>query len=181
MFAWMQTFRALELEPRAVQAAQQIAEPGEPVACRAAGQPTRSTASRGQDDERPGGRARAAARAGRQVGGRSRPTASRAPSPSRCAAPRHRTPWSRARVNKQQGLWVGFMIDKGRLLAADRPNAWAAGAGDLAAVGRDRASSPRYSARRLPWRAINQPLQELSFAASRIGDGEFDRGSTRNT
>ena len=28
-------------------------------------------------------------------------------------------------------------------------------------------------------RLINQPLRELSFAASRIRDGEFESGSTR--
>ena len=85
-------------------------------------------------------------------------------------------------VNGQPGLWVGFDIENdrywlqtelGRVRAADR-----------AAPGSSGSASrcwPRIFGSVAIARLINQPLRELSFAASRIREGEFDSRLDENT
>ena len=84
-------------------------------------------------------------------------------------------------VNGQAGLWVGFNIDKdnwwlqtelGRVRALTGPTwfVWV-GIALLATIFGSVAIA----------RLINQPLRELSFAASRIREGEFDSRLDENT
>jgi two-component system, OmpR family, osmolarity sensor histidine kinase EnvZ len=84
-------------------------------------------------------------------------------------------------VNGQPGLWVGFTIEKdswwlqtelGRVRALTGPTwfVWV-GIALLATVFGSVAIA----------RLINQPLRELSFAASRIREGEFDSRLDENT
>ena len=92
---------------------------------------------------------------------------------ARPARRRHRS--SPARVNGEPGLWVGFSIDERPLLAAGRPDARRADVDQhLVRLGRRSRCSPPCSARRRSRGLINRPLKELSFAASRIRDGEYD-------
>jgi len=84
-------------------------------------------------------------------------------------------------VNGQAGLWIGFGIDKdawwlqtelGRVRALTGPTwfVWV-GIALLATIFGSVAIA----------RLINQPLRELSFAASRIREGEFDSRLDENT
>ncbi|MBE7416221.1 MAG: HAMP domain-containing protein [Ideonella sp.] len=84
-------------------------------------------------------------------------------------------------VNGQAGLWIGFGIDKdawwlqtelGRVRALSGPTwfVWV-GIALLATIFGSVAIA----------RLINQPLRELSFAASRIREGEFDSRLDENT
>jgi two-component system osmolarity sensor histidine kinase EnvZ len=173
VFAWVQTFRALEFEPRAVQAAQQIA----------------SLVNL----------ARAALRASDGIN-RVALIKSVSKLESVQVAPREpKDKWepyevdrlSRAigaelraqlggdtlvasKMNGAPGLWVGFSIDRDPYwLQIDPgrvgPMSWRVislwvGIALLATVLGSAAIA----------RLINQPLKELSFAATRIGEGEFD-------
>ena len=84
-------------------------------------------------------------------------------------------------VNKAPGLWVGFSIDADPywLLADPKrvgPISWATLTlwGGIALLATLLGSAGIA-------RAINRPLQELSFAASRIREGEFDSHLDENT
>jgi two-component system osmolarity sensor histidine kinase EnvZ len=180
VFAWVQTFRALEFEPRAVQAAQQIA----------------SLVNL----------ARAALRASDGIN-RVALIKSVSKLESVQVAPREPTDkWepyevdrlSRAigaelrsqlgpdtvvagSMNGVPGLWVAFSIDRdsywlqidpGRVGAMSwRTITLWVGIAFLATVLGSAAIA----------RAINRPLKELSFAATRIGEGEFDSRLDENT
>lgn len=173
VLAWTQTFRALEFEPRAVQAAQQIA--GLVNLAR--------TALKASDTIN---RVALIKSMSLQESVRLKP---REPGDqwepfevdrfSRAIAAELRAQLGpdtlvASSVNKASGLWVGFTIDKDPYwLQADptrvAPIAWSTlvlwgGIALLATVLGSAAIA----------RAINRPLQELSFAASRIREGEFD-------
>ena len=122
IFAWVQTLRALEFEPRAVQAAQQIASLVNlaRAALLHADGINRVALIKSVSTQR-GGAARAA-RADRQVGavrGRPLPARDRATS---CATSWAPTPMVASIVNGEAGLWVGFSIDARPLLDAGRPD-----------------------------------------------------------
>jgi two-component system, OmpR family, osmolarity sensor histidine kinase EnvZ len=180
VFAWVQTFRFLELEPNAVQAAQRIA----------------ALVNLSRD-------------ALRSVDGINRVTLVKSMSTPESVklTPREPkdkwTPYETDRftrliaqalrgelgadtivageVNGIQGLWVGFAIERdGYWIQADtnRPvtMAWSTfgiwgGIALLATVLGSAAIA----------RLINRPLRELSFAASRIREGEFDSRLDENT
>ena len=175
VFAWVQTFRALEFEPRAIQAAQQIASLVNIAARRAA-------RHRRHQPRSPSSRACRRS--------------------SRCKlTPREPTDkWEPFEVDRFQrvierelrdqlgpdtvvasamngtpGLWVGFSIDARLALAAGRPDARRADVDEhhRPAGSRSRCSRP-CSARPAIARLINRPLKDLSFAASRIREGEYD-------
>ena len=160
IFAWVQTLRALEFEPRAVQAAQQIASLVN--LARAALRHCRRHQPRlaDQDHDRPGGGARPAARAGRQLGAvRHRPLHA-ARSPPNCARGSGPAPWWPAASTAQQGLWVGFSIDNDPYwLQTDPSRVGAADRQHLVRLGAASRCWPRCSARRLIARLINRPLK----------------------
>jgi len=180
IFAWVQTLRALELEPRAVQAAQQIASLVNlsRAALRYSDSINRVAVVKTMTDQEsmrvlprePGDRWEPfeVDRFTRRVGAELR---------SRLDA---ETVVARA-VNGQPGLWVGFNIDKDPYwLQADAarvvpvtPGTWFVWIGiALLATLVGSVSIARL---------INQPLRDLSFAASRIREGEFDSVLDENT
>ena len=180
IFAWVQTLRALELEPRAVQAAQQIASLVNlsRAALRYSDSINRVAVVKTMTDQEsmrvlprePGDRWEPfeVDRFTRRVGAELR---------SRLDAT---TVVARA-VNGQPGLWVGFNIEHDPYwLQADAtrvvpltPGTWFVWIG-IALLATLVGS---ISIARL----INQPLRELSFAASRIREGEFDSVLDENT
>jgi two-component system osmolarity sensor histidine kinase EnvZ len=181
IFAWVQTLRALEFEPRAVQAAQQIASLVNlsRAALRYADGINRVTVVKTMSDQEsvkvlprePGDKwepfetDRFSRRIGAELRSRLGPDTLVANS-----------------VNNQPGLWVGFTIehdpywllaDPQRVYPTARGATWFiwVGIALLATVVGSVAIA----------RLINRPLRELSFAASRIREGEFDSRLDENT
>ena len=181
IFAWVQTLRALEFEPRAVQAAQQIASLVNlsRAALRYADGINRVTVVKTMSDQEsvkvlprePGDRWEPfeTDRFSRRIGAELRSRLG----PGTLVA---------NIVNGQQGLWVGFNIehdpywllaDPNRVYANARGATWFiwVGIALLATMVGSVAIA----------RLINRPLRELSFAASRIREGEFDSRLDENT
>ena len=180
IFAWVQTLRALELEPRAVQAAQQIASLVNlsRAALRYSDSINRVAVVKTMTDQEsmrvlprePGDRwepfevDRFTRRVGAELRSRLEPDTLLA-----------------SQVNGQLGLWVGFSIERDPYwLQADAtrvvpltPGNWFVWVGIalLATLVGSVAIA----------RLINKPLRELSFAASRIREGEFDSVLDENT
>lgn len=173
IFAWVQTFKALEFEPRTVQAAQQIASLVNlsRAALRYADSINRVTliktmseqesialkAREPSDQFEPFEVNRFTQAIGRELRSRLGPTTVVASS-----------------VNHVPGLWVGFQIERDNYwLQADTSRVepmtgrtWFVWVG-IAFVATILGSATIA-------RLINQPLKELSFAASRIREGEYD-------
>jgi len=173
IFAWVQTFKALEFEPRSVQAAQQIASLVNlsRAALRYADSINRVTLIKTLFDQEsivlkphePSDRFvpfeinRFTQAIGKELRSRLGPTTIVASS-----------------VNGSQGLWVGFQIEKDNYwLQADggrvepmTGRTWFIWVG-IALIATMLGSA-------VIARLINQPLKELSFAASRIREGEYD-------
>jgi two-component system osmolarity sensor histidine kinase EnvZ len=181
IFAWVQTLRALEFEPRAVQAAQQIASLVNlsRAALRYADGINRVTVVKTMSDQEsvkvlprePGDKwvAFETDRFSRRIGAELRSRLG----PDTLVA---------NSVNGQPGLWVGFTIehdpywllaDPQRVYPTARGATWFiwVGIALLATVVGSVAIA----------RLINRPLRELSFAASRIREGEFDSRLDENT
>ncbi|MEO5771116.1 MAG: ATP-binding protein [Burkholderiaceae bacterium] len=180
ILAWVQTLRALELEPRAVQAAQQIASLVNlsRAALRYSDSINRVAVVKTMTDQEsmrvlprePGDRwepfevDRFTRRVGAELRSRLEPETLLA-----------------SKVNGQPGLWVGFSIERDPYwLQAEAtrvvpltPGTWFVWVGIalLATLVGSVAIA----------RLINQPLRELSFAASRIREGEFDSVLDENT
>ncbi len=173
IFAWVQTFRALEFEPRAVQAAQQIASLVNlsRAALRYSDSINRLTLIKTLSDQEsirlkprePADRfeafevSRFTRAIGEQLRSRLGPTTVVASS-----------------VNGVPGLWVGFQIERDNYwLQADPTRVEPLAAGTwFIWVGIALVATVLGSA--IIARLINQPLKELSFAASRIREGEYD-------
>ncbi len=180
VFAWTQTFRAMEFEPRAVQTAQQIAS-----------LVNLSRAALGSTDGIQ--RVTLIKSMQNQEGMRLQPR-----EPKDKWEPYEVDRFTRAigqelrsrlgpdtlvasEVNGSPGLWVGFSFDKDPYwLQADptrmQPITWTTlfvwvGIALVASVLGSVAIA----------RLINQPLRDLSFAASRIREGEFDSRLDENT
>ncbi len=180
VFAWVQTFRALEFEPRAVQAAQQIASLVNlsRAALRYADTINRVTVVKTMTDQE------AVRVLPREPGDRWEPFESDRFSRAIADSLRSRlgpgTLVARS-VNGVEALWVGFSIEKDAYwLQADptrvRPLAsstwllWVSMALLATLLGSAAVA-----------RLINKPLRDLSFAASRIGDGEYESRLDENT
>ena len=180
VFAWTQTFRAMEFEPRAVQAAQQIASLVN--LSRAALRSTdginrvaliksmqnqesmRLQPREPKDKWEPYEVDRFTRAIGQELRSRLGPDTLVA-----------------SEVNNTPGLWVGFSFDKDPYwLQADptrmQPITWITLIvwGGIALVATVLGSVAIA-------RLINQPLRDLSFAASRIREGEFDSRLDENT
>ena len=180
VFAWTQTFRALEFEPRASQAAQQIASLVKiaRAALLASDGINRVALVKGisaQESLKLAPREPAdkwepfdADRSSRAISNDLRQRLG----PDTIVA---------STVNGTPGLWIGFTIEKDPYwLQADSaspgPMAWSTltlwvSIALLATMAGSAAIA----------RLINQPLKELSFAASRIREGEFDSVLDENT
>jgi len=180
IFAWVQTLRALELEPRAVQAAQQIASLVNlsRAALRYSDSINRVAVVKTMTDQE------SMRVLPREPGDRWEPFEVDRFTRRVAAELRSRlevdTVVARA-VNGQPGLWVGFNIEKDPYwLQAEAtrvvpltPGTWFVWVGIalLATLVGSVAIA----------RLINQPLRDLSFAASRIREGEFDSVLDENT
>jgi two-component system, OmpR family, osmolarity sensor histidine kinase EnvZ len=180
IFAWVQTLRSLELEPRAVQAAQQVASLVNlsREALRYTDGINRIAVTKTMTDREslrvlprePGDRwepfevDRFTRRVGAELRSRLEPQTIIARS-----------------VNNNPGLWVGFSIEKDSFwLQADvarvvplTPGTWFVWVG--IALGATLVGSIMIA------RLINAPLRDLSFAASRIREGDFDSVLDENT
>jgi two-component system osmolarity sensor histidine kinase EnvZ len=180
VFAWVQTFRALEFEPRAVQAAQQIASLVNltRVALRASDGINRVALIKSMSNQEsvrllphepadkwePYEVDRFTGAIGQELRSQLGPGTMVASS-----------------VNKAPGLWVGFLIDNDPYwLQADSTRVNSMSWSTLTLwVGIAIIASVLGSATIA--RLINQPLKELSFAASRIREGEYDSRLDENT
>ncbi len=173
VFAWTQTFRALEFEPRAVQAAQQIASLvnlsraalGGPDGIQrlaliksAPGDAAVKLALREAGDR---WKSYEVDRFSRAIGAELR---------SRLGA----DTLVSSEVNGAPGLWVGIMIDKDPYWLQADPTRLGPMATSTLVIWVGIALIATVFASVAIARAINKPLRDLSFAASRIREGEFD-------
>ena len=180
VFAWVQTFRALEFEPRAVQAAQQIASLVN--LSRAALQYSdginRITVMKAMTDQEavkvlprePGDKWEPfeVDRFTRRIGSELR--AKLGPDTLVANA-----------VNRVPGLWVGFSIQKDPYWLQADPTRVQPVAGSTWFIWVGIAILATIFGSAAIARLINQPLKDLSFAASRIRDGEFESQLDENT
>lgn len=173
VFAWVQTFRALEFEPRAVQAAQQIASLVNlsRAALQYADGINRVTVVKTMTDQEavrvqprePSDRwqpyeiDRFTRRIGLELRSRLGPDTMVA-----------------SAVNGADGLWVGFTIQKDPYWLQADPQRVQPVTGSTWFVSVGIALLATIFGSVAIARLINQPLKDLSFAASRIRDGEFD-------
>ncbi len=171
--AWLQTFRSLESEPRAIQSAQQLASLVNlsRAALRYSDAIARVSLIKTLADEE---RVRITMREPRDrfevfesddLGERITEELKTRLGPSTIVA---------SSVNGEKGLWVGFTIDKDSFWLMT----------DLSRVGPSRGSTwviwlitaavLSLAGAAFIARLINRPLKQLSFAASRMRDGDFD-------
>jgi len=180
VFAWEQTFRALDFEPRAVQAAEQIASLVNltRTALGEADSINRVTLVKSMSSDE------SVRVMPREPGDAWQPFEADRFSRAIAGALRSRlgpdTLVARS-VNGAAGLWVGFSIEKdGYWLQADPTRMQPVTTGTwLLWIGIAIIATLFASA--AVARLINQPLRELSFAASRIGDGEYESRLDENT
>jgi len=181
VFAWVQTFRALEFEPRAVQAAQQIASLVNlsRAALRYADGINRVTVVKTMSDQEavkvaprepkdrwePYEEDRFTQRIAQELRSRLGPDTLVAKT-----------------VNDVPGLWVGFSIEKDPYwLQSDPRRVHSSVLGTTWFVWVGIALLATILGSVAIARLINQPLRNLSFAASRIRDGEFESQLDENT
>ncbi|MCW7539653.1 ATP-binding protein [Aquabacterium sp. A7-Y] len=173
IFAWVQTFRALEFEPRAVQAAQQLASLVNlsRAALRYADSINRVTLLKTISEQesiklQPRERTdrfeafetdRFTRRIGQELRSRLGPTTLVATS-----------------VNGAQGLWIDFTIENDRYWLQVDPGRVQAVQGRTWFIWVSIALLATILGSAGVARLINQPLKQLSFAASRIREGEYE-------
>ena len=171
--AWVQTFRALEFEPRAVQAAQQIASLVNlsRAALGFADSINRVTLVKTMSDRK------SVRVQPHEPGDTWEPFDT--DNFSRAIADELRmrlgpgTVVARS-VNGAEGLWVGFSIESDDYWLATDPHRLRSVAQGTWLLWVSIALLATLLGSAAVARLINQPLRDLSFAASRIGDGEYD-------
>jgi two-component system osmolarity sensor histidine kinase EnvZ len=173
IFAWVQTFRALEFEPRAVQAAQQIASLVNlsRAAMRYADGINRVTLVKTMSDQE------AVRVLPREPNDRWEPF--EVDRFTRLIGHELRTRLGpdtlvASIVNGSPGLWVGFSIDKDPYWLQADPTRVRPLASSTWVLWVSIALLATIFGSATIARLINQPLRDLSFAASRIRDGEFE-------
>jgi two-component system, OmpR family, osmolarity sensor histidine kinase EnvZ len=173
IFAWLQTFRALEFEPRAVQSAQQIASLVNlsRAALRYADSINRVTLVKTMSDQE------SVRIQPREPGDHWEPFETDRFSRVIADSLRSRlgpdTLVARS-VNGSDGLWVGFSIEKDAYWLATDPQRLRPLAPGTWLLWVTIALAATLLGSAAVARLINQPLRNLSFAASRIGDGEYE-------
>jgi two-component system, OmpR family, osmolarity sensor histidine kinase EnvZ len=181
VFAWTQTFRALEVEPRAAQSARQIASLVKLVrtALMSSDGINRVALIKGISTQE------SLKLTPREPKDKWEPyevsRVSRAIAAELRALLGTDTVVARTVNASEPGLWIGFFIDKDPFwlqaeLTSEGPMTWNTAAlwGGIALLATVFGSAAIA-------RLINQPLKELSFAASRIREGEFDSRLDENT
>lgn len=180
VFAWVQTFRALEFEPRAVQSAQQIAslvnlsrsalqyvdgvERVTLVKTISAGEAVKVLPREPGDKWDPFEQDRFSRAIGSELRSKLGPDTLVASS-----------------VNGVGGLWVGFSIDRDPYWLQADPTRVQPMSGSSVILWVTIALLATVVGSAGIARLINQPLRDLSFAASRIRDGEYESQLDENT
>ena len=171
--AWLQTFRALESEPRAIQSAQQLASLVNlsRAALRYSDAIARVSLIKTLAEEE---RVRIAPREpkdtfelfrGEEMGERITEELRARLGPSTVVA---------STVNGQKGLWVGFTIDGDSYWLLTDPSKVGPSRNSTWVIWLAIAAALSLAGAAFIARLINQPLRQLSFAASRMRDGDFD-------
>ena len=171
--AWLQIFRTLETEPRAVQNAQQLATLVKTarVALRYSDSIGRLMLIRTLADEE---RVRIIARSRQdsfepfvsdQLGEKITNELTQRLGTDTVVA---------SVVNQQQGLWIGFSIDDEAYWLMTDPAQFGPSRTSTWAIWLVTAAVLSLAGAAVIARLINQPLKQLSFAASRMRDGDFD-------
>jgi two-component system osmolarity sensor histidine kinase EnvZ len=180
VFAWVQTFRALEFEPRAMQAAQQIASLVNlsRAALRYADNINRLTVVKTMSDQE------AVKVLPREPGDKFEPF--EVDRFTRLIGEELRSKLGEGTmvantVNGVPGLWVGFSIEKDPYWMQADPQRLRSVAGSTWMLWVGIALIATILGSAAIARLINQPLKQLSFAASRIRDGEFESQLDENT
>lgn len=180
VFAWTQTFRALEFEPRATQSAQQIASLVKltRAALSSSDGINRVALTKGISNQEslklaprePGDKWEPYEfdRVSRAIGNELRAQLG----PDTLVA---------SSVNAAPGLWIGFSIDKDPYWLQAQPSREGATSWNTITLWVGIALLATVLGSAAIARLINQPLKELSFAASRIREGEFDSHLDENT
>lgn len=180
VIAWTQTFRALEFEPRAVQAAQQIASLVNLARAALSGPDGihRLTLIKSVPGDT------SVKLAPREPGDRWKPY--EVDRFSRAIGTELRSRLGAdtivaSEVNSAAGLWVGFQIDRDPYWLQADPTRLGPMATSTLVIWVGIAFIATVIASVAIARAINKPLRDLSFAASRIREGEFDSRLDENT
>ncbi len=171
--AWLQTFRALESEPRAIQSAQQLASLVNlsRAALRYSDAIARVSLIKTLAEEE---RVRIAPREpkdrfelfqGEEMGERITEELRARLGPSTVVA---------STVNGEKGLWVGFAIDGDSYWLLTDPSKVGPSRNSTWVIWLAIAAALSLAGAAFIARLINQPLRQLSFAASRMRDGDFD-------
>ena len=171
--AWLQTYRALESEPRAVESAQQLASLVNlsRVALRFSDSIARVSLIKTLADEE---RVRITIREPKDQYELGESDALRRRVSEELKARLGAGTIVASKVNGQDGLWVGFSIDRDAYwlqtdesrIGPSRGTTWVSWL--LTAAALSLAGAALFA------RLINRPLKQLSFAASRMRDGDFD-------
>ena len=180
VFAWTQTFRALEFEPRAVQAAQQIASLVNlsRVALSGPDAISRLTIIKAASADA------AVKFAPREPGDRWKPYEVDRFSRAIAAELRSRLGADTvvaSELNGVAGLWVGFQIDDDAYWLQADPTRLGSMATSTLLIWVGIALAITVFGALAIATAITKPLRELSFTASRIREGEFDSRLDENT
>ncbi len=171
--AWLQTFRALESEPRAIQSAQQLASLVNlsRAALRYSDSIARVSLIKTLADEE---RVRITPRepkdkfeffASEELGERITEELKARLGAGTVVA---------STVNGQKGLWVGFTIDGDSYWLQTDPSKVGPSRSSTWVIWLVTAAALSLAGAAFIARLINRPLKELSFAASRMRDGDFD-------
>jgi two-component system, OmpR family, osmolarity sensor histidine kinase EnvZ len=171
--AWLQTYRALESEPRAIESAQQLASLVNlsRVALRFSDSIARVTLIKTLADEE---RVRITLREPKDFYELGEGDTLRRRVSEELKARLGAGTIVASKVNGQDGLWVGFSIDRDAYwlqtdesrIGPSRGTTWVSWL--LTAAAMSLAGAALFA------RLINRPLKQLSFAASRMRDGDFD-------
>ncbi len=171
--AWLQTFRALESEPRAIQSAQQLASLVNlsRAALRYSDSIARVSLIKTLADEE---RVRIAPREPKdkfdvfvsdEFGEQIAEALKARLGPGTVVA---------GSVNGEKGLWVGFSIDGDAYWLLTDPSRVGPSRSSVWVIWLMTAAALSLAGAAFIARLINQPLKQLSFAASRMRDGDFD-------
>ncbi|MEO8014670.1 ATP-binding protein [Polaromonas sp.] len=173
IIAWLQTFRTLETEPRAIQSAQQLATLVNTarVALRYADPIGREMLIKTLAEEE---HVRILARnpndafepyVSDEFGERTANELTRRLGAGTVVA---------GTVNQKEGLWIGFSIDNKTYWLLTDPSQLGPSSTSTWAIWFVTAAALSLAGAAVIARLINQPLKQLSFAASRMRDGDFD-------
>ncbi len=180
ILAWLQTLRSLEFEPRAIQTAQQMASlvnlsraaliHSDAIArvslikTMTEQESVRIVPREPGDHFEPFDRDALGQRIAQELGTRLGPGTELANS-----------------VNDEEGLWVGFTIDGDNYWMRTNRDRFNRTAGRTWIVWLITAAALSLAGAALIARLINRPLKELSFAASRVREGDFDASTLDET